>query len=191
MKVYRSIGVSVLLLLVLTGCSQSIWVSDVAPVSATPTATATVNDLAAGSVVRSLAAGDAALAVTYWSALTMDQWTAVAEKPLSLALSATLGTDAGQQVYLSKLSVGYVVNGPDGPLAAGPAPFVDVAAVVPGYLVKAPYSYNQNLVIPALDAAATSVDVTLTYEVLVQAAPASGDYVKQTATDTLAIAIVH
>lgn len=122
---------------------------------------------------------------------TMDHWTAGAKKTLSLALSATLGTDTGQQVYLSTLTVDYVVNGPDGVIAGGPAQFVDRAVVVPGYLVKVPYSYSQNLVVSTLDPAATSVDVTLAYEILVQAAPASSDYAKQTATDTLKIAIAH
>jgi hypothetical protein len=182
-------GVAALLLLALTGCSQTLWVADAAPASVASAAVA--NDLEAGSVVRPLAAGDAALAVTYWSTLTMDQWAAAAEKPLSLSLSATLGTDGGQQVYLAKLSVDYVVNGPGGPLAESPASFVDVAAVMPGYLVKAPYSYSQNLVIPAVNATASSVQITFTYEVLVQASPGSSDYAKQTASDTITVAIVR
>ncbi len=191
MKIYRTFAMAaiVLVLATMTGCSQSVWVADAAP--AAPAPTAVVNDLAAGSLARTVVAGDAALAVNYWSALTMDHWTAGAKKTLSLALSATLGTDTGQQVYLSTLTVDYVVNGPDGVIAGGPAQFVDRAVVVPGYLVKVPYSYSQNLVVSTLDPAATSVDVTLAYEILVQAAPASSDYAKQTATDTLKIAIAH
>jgi hypothetical protein len=189
MKIFSSIGVAALLLLALTGCSQSPFSAASAPAAVAPAAV--VNDLAAGSVVRLLAAGDAALSITYWSTLTMDRWTAAAEKPLSLSLQATLGTDVGQQVYLSKLSVGYIVIGPTGALSEGPAPFADVAAVVPGYLVKAPYSYSQNLVVPAVDATATGVQVTATYEVLVQAAPGSGDYAKQTASETFTVAIAR
>lgn len=190
MKIIGSIGAAALLLLALTGCSQSLWAAAAAPANAVAPA-AVANDLEAGSVVRTLAAGDAALSITYWSTLTMDKWTAGAEKPLSLSLAATLGTDTGQQVYLSKLSVAYIVIGPAGPVNEAPAPFADVAAVVPGYLVKAPYSYSQNLVIPAVDPSATSVQVTATYEMLVQAAPGSGNYAKQTASDTLTIAIAR
>ncbi len=194
MKIFTSLGVAALLLLALTGCSQLPWLTAVAPAAVAPTTVAraaVVNDLAAGSVVRPLAAGDAALSVTYWSTLTMDQWTAAAQKPLSLSLQATLGTDTGQLVYLSKFSVAYVVIGPTGPMNETLAPFADVAAVVPGYLVKAPYSYSQNLVIPAVDATATSVQITATYEMLVQAAPGSSDYAKQTASDTITVDIAR
>jgi hypothetical protein len=43
--------------------------------------------------------------------------------------------------------------------------------------------------IPAFDAAATSVSLTITYEMLLQTTPTSTQYAKQTATDDLSIVL--
>ena len=146
------------------------------------------NDLATGSTKRTLKAGDVTLTVNYFSSLDMGQWFASADKPISFAGSATLGTDDGQAVYLSKVTVNTTVQGPKGALAAPPA-LTDQASVSPGYFIKAPYSYSQTFVIPALDKKATSVTLSIVYELLQQTTPTSDQYSKQTASDTLTIAL--
>ncbi|MFB2599485.1 hypothetical protein ACEXQE_16960 [Herbiconiux sp. P17] len=185
----------------LSGCGTAPWdqpgfntASATPTKSSTPTPTATitpiVNELATGSTQHELKAGDISLTVTYYSTLSMDQWTAEANKPLSFSMSGKLGTDQGQKIYLSRVSLTPAVNGPKGSLPA-PAPLTDQASVAPGYLVKDPYSYSQTFVLPALDPAATSVTLSFTYEILLQSAPDSTDYAKQTATDHLTVAIAH
>ncbi len=146
------------------------------------------NDLATGLTKRTLKAGDITLTVDYFSTLDMGQWYAAADKPISFSGSATLGTDDGQAVYLSKVTVNTTVKGPKGTLPAPPA-LTDQSSVSPGYFIKAPYSYSQTFVIPALDKRATSVTLSIVYELLQQTTPASDQYAKQTASDTLTIAI--
>jgi hypothetical protein len=133
-------------------------------------------------------AGDVAITANYWSTLSMDQWTASASKPITFSLIGALGTDDGQGVYLSRVSLEVAVSGPEGALPS-PPPLTDQASVAPGYDMKAPYSYSQRFVLPALDPAATSVTLSFTYEVLIQTTPTSTAYAKQTAGDQLTIAI--
>lgn len=186
-----AVGVALACTLALGGCGAAPFLAEP---SATPTPTSSgeitsvENDLASGSVERQLSAGNIGIAVNYWSDLPMDQWTAGANKPLNLSLSATLAGDEGQRVYLSQVSVVAAVSGPDGDLTP-PAPLADRASVSPGYQVKSPYSYSQSFVLPALDSAATSISLAITYELLLQTTPTSAEYAKQTATDLLTIAI--
>jgi len=178
--------------LILSGCGTAPWAGAGTAASATPTAkptiTAIVNDLSTGSAKHQITAGDASLTVDYSSTLNMGEWTADANKPISFALSATLGTDDGQAVYLSKVTVLSAVSGPTGALET-PAPFVDQSSVANGYFMKAPYSYGQTFVLPAVDPTATSVTFSFTYELLIQTTPTSTSFAKQTASDQITVAI--
>jgi len=177
--------------LVLAGCGAAPFL-DQPDATPTPTSSGEItsiqNDLATGSTERQVAAGNIGVAVNYWSDLAMDQWTPGVNKPLNLSLTATLTNDEGQRVYLSQVSVVAAVSGKKGALTA-PASLQDRSSVSPGYLVKSPYSYSQTFVLPALDPAATSISLAITYELLLQTTPTSAEYAKQTATDTLTIAI--
>lgn len=153
-----------------------------------PTVSAITNELASGSAKHTLTAGAATLTVDYWSTLSMDAWTADVNKPVSFSLSGVLNPDDLQALYLSRVTLTTTVHGPKGQLES-PAPFTDQSTVAPGYLIKAPYSYSQTFVLPEVDSAATGVTLTITYELLVQATPTSAEYAKQTAVDTLTIAI--
>lgn len=155
-----------------------------------PTVSAITNELASGSAQHSLTAGSATLTVDYWSTLSMDAWTAQVNKPVSFSLSGVLNPDDLQALYLSRVTLTTTVHGPDGQLDS-PAPFTDQSTVTPGYLIKAPYSYSQTFVLPEVDSSATGVTLTITYELLVQATPTSAEYAKQTAVDTLTIAIAQ
>jgi hypothetical protein len=184
-------------LLTLTSCGTPPWADpSVAPSAShqasttTPKATIVpiVNDLASGSAKRTLTAGDITLTVTYWSDLSMKKWTAAANKPLSISATATLGTDQGQSVYLSKLTITPAVSNGSKALPS-PDPLSDPASVSPGYLVKSPYSYSQTFTLPPLDSHATSIALTIDYELLLQSTPTSAAYAKQAVSDHLTIAI--
>ena len=54
-----------------------------------------------------------------------------------------------------------------------------------------PYSYSNAFNIGAVPAAATSVSVQFVYDFLVQTTPTSSEYAKQTASDSLVIAIAR
>jgi hypothetical protein len=190
-RIAGAAGIALASALFLGGCGTAPFLAEATP-TPTPTASGEItsieNDLANGSTQSTLAAGNISLAVNYWSDLPMDEWTAGANKPLNLSMIATLAGDEGQRIYLSKVTVVAAVTGPDGSLAA-PASLVDEANVAPGYQVKSPYSYSQSFVLPALDPAATSISLAITYELLLQTTPTSGEYAKQTTTDLLTIAI--
>lgn len=189
----------------LTACGTPPWMTGRTP-SATPSATPTAvaiptptpvptietiqNDLAAGSTKRNLGAGNINITVDYFSTLMMNEWKAGANKPISFSLTAALATDDdGQDIFLSRVSVTTSVQGKGGVSLPAPGALSDQASVAPGYLVKSPYSYSQTFVLPAVDAAATEVTLSFTYELLLQTTPTSSEYAKQTATDTLTIAI--
>ena len=146
------------------------------------------NDLATGSAKRTLLAGGVRVKVNYWSTLDMGEWTESASKPLDLSASATFVDGSEQNIFMSKASVNMAVNGAKGPLEA-PERLVDEARVSPGYLMKSPSSYIQVFTIPALAAGATSVKLTMTYELLVQSAPKAKTFSKQTASNELVIPI--
>ena len=182
----------------LVGCGSPPWEQDAAstasPVpSASPTPspakpTKVQNDLAKGSAKRKLAAGGVTLAVTYFSTLDMGRWTPAATKPLSLGVSGSFGDGSEQDIFLNQVTANIDVTGPDGPLPAA-EPLVDQADVTPGYLITSPSSYSQVFTVPTLPPEATSLTLNLTYELLAQSAPKSQTYLKQSASDTLVIAL--
>jgi hypothetical protein len=185
----------------LSGCGTAPWaVGTTSAATPTKTSTATptpkptiesiINELATGSAQHQLVAGDAAITANYWSTLSMDQWTAEANKPISFSLVAALGTDQGQGVFLSRVSLVVAVSGPTGSLDA-PAALTDQSSVGPGYDIKSPYSYSQTFILPAIDPSATSITLSFTYELLIQTTPTSATYAKQTATDQITIAIAE
>lgn len=179
----------------LTGCGPAPW-NNWGNDTATPTPTATrqtvappvKNDLSSGSTMRQLQAGAVKASVNYWSTLSMDRWTADALKPISLSLITTVEPNDGQKVYLQRATMMAVPQGPDGDLAPL-EPQVDAATVAPGYLVLDPYSYSQTFTVGQVPSTAVSVTVQFTYDFLVQTTPTSNEYAKQTASDTLIVAI--
>ena len=178
---------------VLAGCGPAPW--DPAGGS-TPTATSTAvptpvpNDLSGGATQRQLTAGAVSATVDYWSTLSMDEWTAEAVKPVSISLITAVQPDDGQKVYLQRASMTAVPSTPTGALDAL-APQVDASTVSPGYLVLDPYSYSQTFNVGPVPPEATFVTLQFSYDFLVQTTPTSSEYAKQTATDTLTVALTH
>ncbi len=212
MRPIRLLAVATVVVLTAAGCSTPPWevaAQSAGPspdASAKPTPTPTPsptpkpspkpsaakpvkNDLATGSAHSTLTAGAVTMKVDYWSNLNMAAWTPAAAKPLNMSLTTTLdGGAANQGVFITKVSMVPTVTGPKGGLA-GPEAIVDQATTTPGYSVRKPQSYSAVFTIPALDTAATSVTLSITYEMVVQTAPKSKQYSKQTASDSLSIVL--
>lgn len=161
--------------------------------TATPSPTATAaqpvpNDLSTGSTQRKLESGPLDLTIDYWSDLLMDKWTAGALKPVSLNLLAAVTPDDGKDVFLQRATM--VATPMDGDTALPSLEAqVDDASVSPGYLALDPYSYSQTFTVGAVPEEATHVVLLFTYDMLIQTTPTSKQYAKQTATDTLTVAI--
>jgi hypothetical protein len=180
------------LVLALAACGTPPWEQSGATTGgATPSPTSTRivvvhNDLQTGSTKRTLKAGDITLDVTYFSTLDIGQWYADANKPLSLTAVASLGTDVGQGVYLSKVTMTTTVRGPKGALPA-PAAQVDQSTVPPGYFIKHPFGYSQTFVVPPVAPSATSATFSIVYELLLQTGASSSTYAKETASDSVTV----
>lgn len=180
------------LALALSGCSSVPWATPTPTSTPTPTVSEVPqpapNDLSTGATERSLAAGPLTASINYWSTLSMDKWAPGALKPISLSMITTITPDDGQKVYLQRASM-IATPGSNSETFESLAPQVDTATTSPGYLVLSPYSYSQTFNVGPTPEGATFVTVELTYEYLVQATPTSADYAKQTATDSLTIAL--
>ncbi|MBZ4487654.1 hypothetical protein LQ938_02380 [Microbacterium sp. cx-55] len=182
-------------LLALAGCGQAPWNAGGAGASPSPSAsrnspvpTPVSNDLSSGSTQRQVTAGAVAATIDYWSTLSMDRWTATALKPISVSMVTTVTPDDGQKVYLQKASMVAVPGNASTSFPALSAQ-TDQSSVSPGYLVLSPYSYSQTFNVGEVPPEATFVTVQFTYDFLVQTTPTSAEYAKQTASDTLTIAI--
>ncbi|MEJ1156012.1 MULTISPECIES: hypothetical protein [Microbacterium] len=189
----RTTAVLAALTLGLTGCSSFTppWSEPTATPTPTPTATAeqpVPNDLSSGSTAREMVAGPLDVSIDYWSTLSMDQWNAGVLKPVSVSLTTEITPDDGQSVYLQRatmIATPASATETFDPLSAQ----IDSATTSPGYLVIDPYSYTQTFMVGAVPEGATYVTLQFTYEFLVQSTPTSSDYAKQTASETLTVAI--
>ena len=175
----------------LVGCGPAPW--DAAG-GATPSPTSSSvptpipNDLSSGSTQRTVTAGAVTATIDYWSTMSMDQWTAEAIKPVSISLITAVEPADGQKVFLQRASMTAVPSSATDVLDAL-QPQVDASTVSPGYLVLDPYSYSQTFNVGPVPAEAASVTLQFSYDFLVQSTPTSSEYAKQTATDTLTIAL--
>lgn len=182
---------AVLLTVSLAGCGPAPWdaeTSDPKDTDVTVVKPPVPNDLSSGSTQRELQAGAVAAEVEYWSTLSMDRWDAAAVKPVSISMVTTVVPDDGQKVYLQRATM-LAIPGNDTETFAPLDPQVDASAVTPGYLVLSPYSYSQTFNVGPVPEKATFVTLQFTYDFLVQTTPTSSEYAKQTATDTLIVAI--
>lgn len=166
--------------------------SDAPSTAATPelstTAAPARNDLSTGSAKRTLEAGAIELKVTYYSTLDLGSWTPAAKKPLNLSATAKFIDGSKQDIFLGQVTVAIETQGTTGALDP-PKDLVDEAKVSPGFAVRSPVAYGQIFMIPAVDEGATSVTLTITYELLGQTAPDAKTFAKQTASDTLVISL--
>jgi hypothetical protein len=69
-------------------------------------------------------------------------------------------------------------------------PVEDTADVKPGYLITAPSSFQQVFTLPAAAEGSTAVQITVTYELLIQSAPDSKTYLRQATSDSFQVPLV-
>lgn len=177
----------------LIGCAPAPWeASPSASPSRTPTAVPTPvpNDLSSGSTERTLVAGAITATIDYWSTLNMDRWDAAAIKPISLSMTTLVEPNDGKKVFLQRATMTAIPSTPQGALPAL-EPQVDAATVNPGYLVLSPQSYSQTFNVGPVPEEATYVTLQFSYDFLMQSTPTSSEYAKQTATDTITVALSH
>lgn len=183
------------LTLATSGCGTPPWQTATASPSLSASTSASakptvVNDLANGSLGRTLRAGAAVLDVKYWSTLDLGQWVPEVTKPLNVVVASTLqGGAKGQQVFLTAVRVTTTATDAAGVTHELDA-VNDAASVAPGYLISKPNSYQQVLSLPQAPAGSTALRIGFTYEVLIQSAPKADTYLRQATTDTIEVPLV-
>lgn len=151
------------------------------------------NDLKSGKLSHRLNTDDLELRVEYRTTLRTQDWTAGATKPFRVNASArTSGADSQPKIYLSKLTIGMDARDDTEPVEA-PAPVVDEASIVPGFLVSEPASYGQEFFLPALPPGTRTLTLRLRYELLLESPGSSAteerDFSRRTVTDLLVVPI--
>lgn len=186
-----AVALTGMLLLASTGCGAPPWQQSAGESTPAPTASVVPqpvpNDLSSGSTKRSLTTGAVTATVDYWSTLSMDRWTRTALKPVNLSMVTVVTPDDGQKVYLQRATMTAVPGNASESLS--PLPQQVDQTESPGYLVLSPYSYSQVFTVGEVPPESTFVTLQFTFEYLVQTTPTSSEYAKQTATDSLTVAL--
>lgn len=151
----------------------------------TPTSALPVDrgDLSGGSVTRKLAAGERTLVIDYWT--TADAKRLSAGTPFALQLSAHIEggkADDGETPNAVKVSR-FLATADDGTSTS------TLSDDRGEFVVTPPYSYGTALTVRTGDPAATMVTLSVQFDLLIETAPESGAYFRQTVLDTVRIAL--
>lgn len=149
-----------------------------APVTATPVTThVDRGDLAAGSLTRKLQAGSRTLVIDYWTDTPPSAITATA--PTVLQMSAHI--EDGDTEHTVKVSR-FVATQDDGTATT------TLADDRGEFVVTPPYSYGTALTVRSTNPSGTSASLSIQFDLLIETAPGSGAYFRQTVLDTVRIA---
>ena len=133
-------------------------------------------DLSNGSLTRSLDAGSRKLVINYWTDQDPAQWTATRSTVISLAAHIENG-DKNHAVLVSD----FKATLDDG---SGVTTLADDKGA---FTLTPPYAYSSAIVVRTPHPGATSATLILEYDLIIQTAPNTMAYFRQTVIDTLHI----
>jgi hypothetical protein len=138
--------------------------------------------LAAGSTTHEVAAGNRTLVIDYWTTQDVASWTSNRSVPIQVSahmedsdsahavevtqFKATLSTDASANVTTLMADSGQ-------------------------FVITPPYSYGSVITLPAQPSTARSATISIQFDLLIETAPKSGQFFRQTVLDSLAITFIH
>jgi hypothetical protein len=137
-------------------------------------------DLDAGSLTRTLAAGDRSVVVDYWTADPASTWTAADDKTVQLSAHVE-GGDTATEVLVTR----FAATTDDGSTRVLAAEDRGEFALTP------PFSYTTALTLPEATPTATSLTVTVQFDLLVETEPGSQRWFRQTVLDTLELPLLQ
>jgi hypothetical protein len=138
--------------------------------------------LASGSITHKIAAGAGALVITYWTTQNVATWTAGMRVPVQFAAHLE-GGNPRDRAYLTDLRV---------TLSSGDTSAESVLRQDSGrFMLSSPYSYSSAIVLPPRADNAQRATANLEFDLVVETAPGSGQYVRQTVLDTLTFTYVQ
>jgi hypothetical protein len=137
-------------------------------------------DLDTGSVTHSLAAGDRHVVVDYWTTQDARSWAPSSQKTVQVAVHLE-GGGSRQDVEVTR----FLATTDDGTTRT-------TAAEDRGqFVVTPPFSYTTALSLPPSSADATSLTLYVQVELLVETAPRSGRFFRQTVLDSIALPLLQ
>jgi hypothetical protein len=143
---------------------------------------ADLGDLYRGSLTRKLTAGDRTVVVNYWT--DADPKTFSARTSTVVKLSAHLeGPDTGAGPTNAVKVSRFLATEDDGTTSS------TLAEDRGEFVITPPFSYGTALTVRPADPTATSVTLSIQFELLVETAPDSGAYARQTVLDSVRIAL--
>ena len=151
--------------------------------AATTTSTAPTRpagDLDSGSLTRALAAGDRTVVVDYWTTDQATTWTPGDDKTVQLATHVE-GGDTDTEVLVTR----FAATTDDGTTRV-------LAAEDRGeFSLTPPFSYTTALTLPEAAPTATSLTLTVQFDLLVETEPGSSRYFRQTVLDTVELPLLQ
>jgi hypothetical protein len=158
--------------------SETTAASDNPSTAAVPsTPPADRGDLGRGSLTRKLAAGERTLVIDYWT--DADPATLTAASPTVIKVSAHIENgDAEHAVKVSR----FLATFDDGQA------LTTMSDDRGEFVLTPPYSYGTALTLRPTNPTAQSVTVSVQFDLLIETAPGSGSYFRQTVLDNVRIA---
>ena len=150
------------------------------PAAATTSAPRTSGPLDTGSVTHRLAAGDRTVVIDYWTAENAKAWTARSAKAIQLAAHIEGGGSAAT-VKVTQFST----TADDGTSRTA------VTDDRGEFVITPPFSYSTALMVPASRAGATQLTLYVQFDLLVETAPKSGSFFRQTVLDSLVLPLTQ
>jgi hypothetical protein len=135
-------------------------------------------DLYRGSLTHKLAAGDRTLVIDYWTDADPSKLSATA--PTTVKLSAHL--EDGDTEHTVKVSR-FLASEDDGTTAS------TLSDDRGEFVITPPYSYGTALTVQPADRSATTVTLSIQFDLLVETVPGSGAFFRQTVLDSVRIAL--
>jgi hypothetical protein len=131
-------------------------------------------DLKAGSLTRILDAGASKLVITYWTKQNPTTWTNADTVPVQFSAHLE-GADSKQDVLVSR----FIATLDDGTSVQ------TVSDDKGAFVITPPYSYSGALMIHPKSSTATSADLNVEFDLLVETAPNAFKYFRQTVLDSV------
>ena len=137
-------------------------------------------DLDAGSLTRTLAAGDRTVVIDYWTSDEAATWSAADDKTIQLAAHVE-GGDADTEVLVTR----FAATTDDGVSRVLAAEDRGEFALMP------PFSYSTALSLPGTASTADSLTLSVQLDLLVETEVGSERYFRQTVLDTLELPLLQ
>ncbi len=145
-----------------------------------PVADRTPGDLDTGSTTRTLPAGDRTVVLDYWTVDQAATWTAADDKSIQLAAHVE-GGDPDTEVLITR----FAATADDGTTRILLAEDRGEFALMP------PFSYTTSLTLTEAAPDATSLSVSVQFDLLVETEPGSERYFRQTVLDRLELPLLQ